>query len=274
LSLRRTLESLRAQDVQPWEVVLSDDSSEDMASEVASLANEFHCRYIRGPSRGLYANRNHVARACLGTHIRTMDDDHEFPPGHFRHCMRAIQTDPRAIWIIGEFLPGQEQPTPPPCPAQLHPRGHSVTPPNPDDCWALADGASIFPRKVFDRGNYYAEFFVFGASYLEFGSRLNWIGYRIRFLQSTYVLHHFDASTRSYDDEAVDLGSRIFAALCHSFSYQRTLRNQTLTVLQIVKELLARREMGSQAVRRSLNSYREHRLTLPTQTAALHRTSQ
>lgn len=78
-SLRRCLTSLRAQDVQPWEVVISDDS-DDHESALA-LAKEFGVRHVLGPKRGLYGNRNSSALACEGTHIRTMDDDHTFPPG-------------------------------------------------------------------------------------------------------------------------------------------------------------------------------------------------
>jgi len=54
---------------------------------------EYGGRYIKGPSRGLYANRNSVARACSGTHIRTMDDDHEFTSDHFKIVSDGIEKD-------------------------------------------------------------------------------------------------------------------------------------------------------------------------------------
>src|SRR3954471_12844764 len=85
-SLERTLRSLRAQETQPLEVVISDDSDPDQSAESSPVAEEHGCRYEPGPRRGLYANRNAVARLCRGTHIRTMDDDHEFPPGHWAAC--------------------------------------------------------------------------------------------------------------------------------------------------------------------------------------------
>lgn len=257
-SLRRTLQSIRDQETQPWEIVVSDDSDEPKASASQSLAENYGCRYLRGPCRGLYANRNHAVLACTGTHIRTMDDDHEFPEGHFDHCFHAIDADADAIWIIGEFLPVEEARVPPPCPPQLHPRGFSVTPPDLDDCWALADGASIFPRAVFDRGERYAEGFVFGASYLEFGSRLQWRGYRLRFLTTTYVIHHHDPANRSYMNDEIDLGSRIFASLCHSFLYQRTLSNRVLTTLQVGREFLSRPKTASRAVPRGVCEYKAH----------------
>jgi glycosyltransferase involved in cell wall biosynthesis len=258
-SLRRTLQSIREQEIQPWEIVVSDDSDAPIASATTqSLVENYGCKYVRGPCRGLYANRNHAVFACTGTHIRTMDDDHEFPEGHFYHCLQAIDEDADAIWIIGEFLPAEDARVPPPCPPQLHPRGFSVTPPDPDDCWAMADGASIFPRSVFDRGERYAEGFVFGASYLEFGSRLQWRGYRLRFLKTTYVIHHYDRANRSYMDEEIDLGSRIFASLCHSFLYQPTLSNRVQTTLQVGREFLSRPKTASRAVPRGMREYRAH----------------
>src|SRR5256884_5562045 len=93
-SLERTLRSLRAQDVQPFEVVLSDDSDVEQARRCRELAARYKCRYVSGPQRGLYANRNFSALVCRGTHVRTMDDDHEFPDGHIRACIRAVESRP------------------------------------------------------------------------------------------------------------------------------------------------------------------------------------
>src|SRR5262249_44300614 len=121
-SLRRTLTSLRGQGTQPFEVVISDDSDDGRAVETEALAREFGNRYVRGPRGGLYSNGNHAAAACTGTHIRTMDDDHEFPAGHVGQCLDAVARDPTSVWVIGEYFPGQVPNGPPPCPGQLTPR--------------------------------------------------------------------------------------------------------------------------------------------------------
>src|SRR4051812_34264064 len=82
-SLERTLQSLRIQKIWPHEVVISDDSDIEAAiKQNKRLALLYACKYIKGPGRGLYANRNFAAKHCSGTHIRTMDDDHEFPENH------------------------------------------------------------------------------------------------------------------------------------------------------------------------------------------------
>jgi glycosyltransferase involved in cell wall biosynthesis len=238
-SLERCLKSLRNQKIQPFEVVVSDDSDSTCQGLTKEVAKKWGCRYIEGPKRGLYANRNHVALACQGTHIRTMDDDHEFPQGHIEICLNAIQSDPSSIWIIGEYSPPKViRSIPHPCPGQLHPRGFSFMPKDSQNFWAIADGASIYPKKIFDSGLRFVEYYKFGASYLEWGSRLYYLGYRIRHLDSTYVIHHFDAQTRSFTDEEMDLSSRFFAMLCHSFLYQSSIKNKCLFAYEILKQFL------------------------------------
>ena len=260
-SLLRTLRSLAQQDAQPWEVVVSDDSDEGPASEVQRIAEGFGFRYLRGPRRGLYANRNHVALACAGTHIRMMDDDHEFPPGHFRLCAEAVRKDPAAVWFISE-MPNQKDGGYV-CPGQLHPRGFASFPAEPDNCWSIADGASLYPSGIFQRGIRYAEYYKFGAAYLEFGSRLYWLGYRMRFLASTGVIHHYDPQERSFMNEEMNRSSRLFAAMCHSFLYQPTVRNQALCCLQIAREVAVGN--GYRCWRSALSAYRDHKRTLAAQ---------
>jgi glycosyltransferase involved in cell wall biosynthesis len=258
ISLERTLKSMRQQSVQPWEVIISDDSDDERAAAVERLADVYNCRYLRGPRRGLYANRNRAAIACEGTHVRTMDDDHEFPPGHFERCLEAVASDSAAIWIIGEHLAADTDRTiPPQCPGQLHPRGFSTLPPNPDDCWALADGATIYPRTIFDAGHRFSEAFPFGAAYLEFGSRLHWLGYRIRHLTTTYVVHHYEASNRSFADPQSEMAAEFFAMFCHSFLYQPSLWNRLLSTFQTIWQRLRHGPAAMRALRFALKEYRE-----------------
>lgn len=94
-SLRLTLRSLQQQETPPYEVIVSDDSDNESAAQTQELVQEFGFVYLRGPQRGLYANRNHVALACKGTHIRTMDDDHEFPPIILRFACGPLPAIPK-----------------------------------------------------------------------------------------------------------------------------------------------------------------------------------
>ena len=267
-SLERTLKSLRAQEVQPWEVIVSDDSDANHISEVQRITLAYGCEYLTGPRLGLYANRNHVAAACRGTHIRTMDDDHEFPKNHFEECLVAIQHDLDSVWVIGEFLSHKAiTASPPPCPGQLHPRGFSVAPTDSQNCWAIADGSCIFPANIFRSGNRYVESFKFGSSFLELGSRLFWLGYRIRFLETTYILHHTmefqeTGETVWFASSSTAMASRLFAMLCHSFIYQPSFINKTLTCLQITKDIMFHGKLVVNSIQVVLHAYKNQQRML------------
>lgn len=139
---------------------------------------------------------------------------------------------------------------PPIYPGQLHPRGFSASPGDLQDCHAIADGASIYPSIIFARGVRYAEDYKFGIAYLEFGSRLHWLGYRIRTLTTTYIVHH--NAGRSFNDHEIHLSAQIFAILCHSFIYQPTIANRTLTSLEIIRQLVQHPRLGKRALKAGL----------------------
>jgi glycosyltransferase involved in cell wall biosynthesis len=198
--------------------VISDDSDDPADTFVG--AKEFGARYIEGPRRGLYANRNAAALACSGSHIRTMDDDHTFPPGHLAQCLAAVTRDPASVWTCGErsFIDGQPYDFTPRA-AQLHPSGVSGPIADPDDNWAIADGATILPRAVFDRGYRYFEEYRFGSSYLEFGALLYARGWRSRCLDGAFIEHHADRATLDRDEPR----SRLFACLCYNLHFRPSL---------------------------------------------------
>jgi glycosyltransferase involved in cell wall biosynthesis len=219
-SLRRCLASLRAQEAQPFEVVVSDDSDATFVPAVRDLSAQFDCRYVSGPRRGLYANRNFVALQCSGTHVRTMDDDHTFPVGHFVRCLEAVRSDPRAFWSTGEtgYVDGHHHDMMETA-AQLHPSGVGGPPADADDNWAVADGSTIYPREVFEKGLLMVEDFPYGSAYLEFGAFLYHHGWRGRCVRDALVEHHAGKETLA----PVDLKSRLFASLCYNLHFRRNL---------------------------------------------------
>lgn len=261
-SLERTLSSLREQSVQPWEVVVSDDSDEQYRELVQALCGTYGCVYITGPRRGLYANRNHAAIRTRGTHIRSMDDDQTFPAEHIRLCVEASQAEPTTVWTIGEIVPNGGAYCFPGLlsfPGQLNARGVSQLPEAHGGYWGIADGASIYPEGVFRQGIRFCEDFKFGASYLEFGSLLNWLGFRMKCLSSTYVIHHFVAGKRSFESLEIDLSSRFFAMLCYSLVYQPTHMHQIVTGISILKWMATRPRMSVCCLRSAYTAFAERK---------------
>ena len=239
-SLARTLESLKRQNIQPFEIVISDDS--DIETEIRlnkKLALQYSCKYVQGPERGLYANRNFVAKHCSGTHIRTMDDDHEFPENHINECIKAINEEQNTIWTIGEYYPPDKtRSLPAPIAGQLHPRGYSYPPKNINKYYGISCGASIYPRSVIDRNILNLECYKFGILYLEYGARLYKNGYVIKPLNSTYVIHHYDENNRSVSSKEIIRSAEIFSMLMLSFYHMREFKKYSLTTLEIIKKII------------------------------------
>ena len=221
-SLDRCLASIRAQNVQPFEVVISDDSNLDRAHETKDVANRWDCRYVAGPRRGLYANRNHVALACEGTHIRTVDDDHLFPANHLELCLEAVRSDPQSIWTTGELTFTGDKYDTAPFAGQLTVDGLAGAVKDINDNWAIADGSTIYPREVFAQGHRMVEWFGYGSSYLEFGAYLYRHDFKSRCIPNALVEHHptEDSSllTRSNTKKVIE--SRIYACICYNVYFR------------------------------------------------------
>ncbi|WP_183959133.1 glycosyltransferase family 2 protein [Salinibacter ruber] len=246
-SLGRTLQSLRAQRVQPFEVVVSDDSDPKYVDEVQRVAERYDCRYVEGPKKGLYPNRNRAAQACRGTHIRTMDDDHEFPEGHIEACLEAIRSDPEAVWVIGEknYSTGLDSAAIA-GPGEIHPRGHTVIPEDDQHSKAIADGSAIFPNKVFSEEGGYREKPWAGYLYLELGSRLKSRGLRIREVKDTHVLHK-DENKRGVGGnnnvrgvDSIEKRSLYYTIVMDSFVYHPSISSMVNCLGRIVVDTIKR----------------------------------
>jgi len=254
-SLEKTLRSLCNQEPFPFEIIVSDDSNaQSIISINQELCGRFGCKYLHGPQKGLYTNRNFAAKHCSGTHIRSMDDDHTFPENHIKECLSAIESDTHAIWVIGEYYPfdnniprlagwrvnydGGISGLPLSIPGQLHPRGYAYLPQNMNNYYGISCGSTIYPRAVFERNIFYSEFYKFGILYLEYGARLLKNGFKIRHLSGTYIIHHCAINDPSVVDKEITYGAKIFSILMFSFLSNRTIKNQVLTLLQIIKEVI------------------------------------
>jgi glycosyltransferase involved in cell wall biosynthesis len=214
-SLERGLISLRIQNIQPFEVIVSDDSGIEHAEATRAVAAKYSCTYYFGPHRGLYANRNFAARQCRGSHIRTMDDDHILPQDHLAKCLEAVRVNPEAIWTTGEigYLNGKFIGTAKVA-NQLGPAGVGEPIADPNDNWGIADGSTIYPREIFDRGLRMIEDFDFGSSYLEFGAYLYRHDWKCRCIPGAMVEHH--ASALSVPDPL----SCLFASICFNLYFR------------------------------------------------------
>ena len=238
-SLERAIKSLRGQNVQPFEIIISDDSDDEFVPQVKTISQRWNCRYISGSRRGLYANRNQAALACEGSHIRTMDDDHILPAGHLERCLIAVASDPLSIWTTGEiqFLNGKYYATADTA-NQLYPSGIGGPVIDPNDSWAIADGSTIYPQHIFHEGHYMVQEFGYGSSYLEFGAYLYQRGFHSRCIPGALIEHHLNDSSlaRSRRKNTQELESVLYAVFCYNCFFKpnffRGIRYVLSTILR------------------------------------------
>jgi len=97
--LRRTLQSIREQDFDDYELIVSDDSPDE---SVRRLLREFdfgeRLRYVRNvPALGSPENWNAAIRLALGDYIKLQHhDDHFVRPDALRRFVELLDVDPKA----------------------------------------------------------------------------------------------------------------------------------------------------------------------------------
>ena len=235
VSLYRCLKSLFKENFCFYEVLLSNDSSKKYERVYNQIANKFQIKILKGPNSGIYSNHNFLYRKAKGSHIRIVDDDHTFPNFHFKICAKYIDLYPNDIISIGEIYPNTEGKIF--FPGELNSRGFSSKPKNFESCSALASGSSIFPRKVFDLKIYEIDIYPFGMIWLEYGKRLKKMGFNIKILKDTHVIHHYMESNRSYNSKSLMLETTFFVMLANNLIYEKKIKNFFFMIYEVCKQI-------------------------------------
>jgi len=239
-SLERCLKSWRSQTVSPFEIVVSDDSDDVLASEIEELAKRFDCVYTKGPRRGLYANRNHASLNCRGTHILSADDDHTHPQDYVKKILEVMAVDPKRVWIFPELNYNDPPSTPLICPTELHRSGCGTMPKDPSNCAAIADGSSVYPREIFDQGLRYDETYVFGPIWYLWGKVLRKQGWRISFSDATFLWHYALCENRYDDAKKLHdlLECTMYVMFVHALWIDTSLKNITWSILYLWRRII------------------------------------
>jgi glycosyltransferase involved in cell wall biosynthesis len=238
-SLERCLKSWRSQTVSPFEIVVSDDSDDPDRPKVRELAQQYDCVYTRGPRRGLYANRNHASLTCQGTHILSGDDDHIHPQDYVEKILAVVSGNPTRVWIFTErnFV---EPDAPLICPAELNPRGGGRAPQDPSNCAAIADGSTVYPRQIFDRGLRYDDTYPFGNLWYLWGQVLVRNGWRISFSDATFVWHYCIREERERDRQWLkrELECNLYVVFVYNWWIKPSWKNRLLGLASLFRRVV------------------------------------
>jgi glycosyltransferase involved in cell wall biosynthesis len=110
--LRFALESLYAQDYEPFEVVFVDDGSTDGSAEIANAFAGI--RYVHQQNQGLAAARNKGLSLANGEFLAYLDDDDLIPSHKLRRQAEYLVANPDVGCVLGRqkivLEPGVEPP--------------------------------------------------------------------------------------------------------------------------------------------------------------------
>lgn len=118
--LRRSLGSLRQQDVPGLEIVVSDNGSSDRTETVCKEASaaDPRIRYVRqSVNRGAFRNFMETLRMARGMYFMWLGDDDWIGPGYLAECLGHLRANPGHSLVVGAAIlhegPGRSRPLPP-----------------------------------------------------------------------------------------------------------------------------------------------------------------
>lgn len=106
-SLPAAIESVRAQTLENWELLIIDDgSTDDTASVVGRYANDERIRYVPQSPRGAAAARNRGLGIARGSLVAYLDSDNVYFPDFLLAAVEAFAADSSADLVYGALLSG------------------------------------------------------------------------------------------------------------------------------------------------------------------------
>jgi glycosyltransferase involved in cell wall biosynthesis/GT2 family glycosyltransferase len=183
--LRRCLLSIADGENLPFEVVVGDDSLD--GSETATVCRDFpFVRYVRGPRRGLCANRNVVIAAARGDYLSLLDDDGEVQPSFVKLASRLIATaDGRTIFTGDVLEDGVKRVAP----SNPNFWGEFLRPLSAGGrCETVQLNCNVFPRSAFTTARF-DERIVYGYEDMDLCQQMLAEGHRIEYRPELANLH-------------------------------------------------------------------------------------
>ncbi|MEM9753028.1 MAG: glycosyltransferase [Planctomycetota bacterium] len=219
--LRRAIESTLAARPSPSEVVVGDDSDDPviakkLCEDFANSQTRVAIRYVRGPQRGLSANRNRAVAASTQPWLLFIDDD----AGLFEDSLAGIESmlqQPTIIVTGTEYNGTAKVRRVTPLDADFW--GIQRVVPSLDKVRSIVINATIFPRQVFKRARFDEEL-LYGSDEIDICRHAIWLGFDVRFMPSFRTWHRPDSKDRSEHADRL-IRSNIYATLKSKILFER-----------------------------------------------------
>lgn len=195
--LARALESTRRSSVPVEEVVVADDSTDEVTTRLVRERFPW-VAYVRGPRIGLGANRNAAVAAARGTHVLFIDDDVELDEDYVhlvRDRWRAAPAGDRARLILAgtELNHGLEV-----VPNEQGVLGFQSRPyRDGEQLRSVVINGAVFPRALFDEVRFDPAL-VYGYDEIDLTTRAVAAGFRIERVPGAHNHHRPSPAGRDY----------------------------------------------------------------------------
>jgi glycosyltransferase involved in cell wall biosynthesis len=102
--LRATISSVLEQDFRDFEVIVSDDGSHDLTSEVVRSLSDERIRYDRNQQNlGLWGNTNQCLGEASGEYVIFLQDDDSMLPGLLRREVEVLDNHPGVVLVHAAY---------------------------------------------------------------------------------------------------------------------------------------------------------------------------
>lgn len=218
--LAECLRSIARSTVPVAQVIVSDDGIPD--GPAVAIAEELGADYVRGPRRGLCANRNRALSLVTGTHVLFLDDDALLAPQFAASIRARIDGDRAADAADRLIVSGRE----------VRPGGH-VTEAceqsflgfqqlgyrDGDERKTVVINATVFPASLFEELEF-DDRIVYGYDEVDLTTRAVAAGWRITSLPEAINEHNHSERSRAGYSEVQD-ATRLYVTFKR---YRRTDR--------------------------------------------------